>query len=197
MQDKYLVFDCSTLGNPKKWDAPHTDTFSWPHLVHLAYRQYDKNYNLIENRSDIVYPTGYEIPSETTRLSKISQEEAVEKGIPIREVLENFSQVVDNSTYLLAFNMQYNFNAVAAAFFREKIEHRMFQTERFCIMKESTYFCKIPGRNGKFKWPKLQELHLKLYGEKYENPNRADADAEAAANCLFKLIQMDEIDIFF
>ncbi len=196
-KDRYLVFDCSAIGKPKRWNAPHTDTFNWPRMIHLAYRQYDDEYNLLDEGSDLVDLMGMELPYETARLSGIDQQMIDEEGRPVKEILAEFQEVIDESNYLFAFNMRFNFNVLAAAFYRAGIENRLFQLEKYCIMKESTYFCKLPGKDGRYKWPTLQELHQKVFGTKYENVNRADADVKAAADCLFKLIEMDEIDIFY
>lgn len=193
--DNYLVFDCSTIGKPKRWNASHTDTFNWPRLVHLAYQLYDEDQNLIESGNELVKPAGFEIPYESTKVHGIAHEQAVEEGKPIEDVLTNFRDVVDRANYLFAFNMRYNFNVLAAEFIRADIKHRMFQTERFCIMKETTYFCKIPGKDGRFKWPTLQELHTKVFGEEYSDQNYADEDVAAASRCLFTLLKRDEIDL--
>lgn len=195
--EKYLVFDCSTVGKPKRWNAMPTDTFNWPRILHLAYRLYDADYNLLEKNDYIIHPDGTEIPEETARLHHIDQAMAEKEGRPIAEVLSEFQKVIDISSYAFAFNMQLNYNTLAAAFHRAGIEQRLDQTERYCIMEESTFFCKLPGRDGRYKWPTLQELYQRVYGKKYEGAYRADKNVEASANCLFALIKADQIDIFF
>jgi len=63
-------------------------------------------------------------------------------------------------------------------------------------MQESTYFCKLPGKGGRYKWPTLTELHIKLFGTKFEDAHDALADTTACAKCFFKLVEIEAIDIF-
>jgi hypothetical protein len=53
-------------------------------------------------------------------------------------------------------------------------------------MVSSTHYCRIPGRYG-FKWPKLDELHTKLFGSAFAGAHSALADVNACARCYFRL----------
>jgi hypothetical protein len=53
-------------------------------------------------------------------------------------------------------------------------------------MQKSTNFCKIPGPDG-FKWPKLSELHIRLFGEDFEDAHDAASDINATAKCFWKM----------
>lgn len=60
---------------------------------------------------------------------------------------------------------------------------------------ESTEFCAIPGgKGGKYKWPKLEELHEILFGEKFDMAHNAAADVEATARCFLELVRLDVIE---
>jgi hypothetical protein len=45
-------------------------------------------------------------------------------------------------------------------------------------MRASTDYCKIPGPYG-YKYPKLSELHIKLFGEDFKEAHDASADTNA------------------
>jgi hypothetical protein len=53
-------------------------------------------------------------------------------------------------------------------------------------MESSVDYCKIESKYG-YKWPKLSELHIKLFGEDFEGAHNALADIEATAKCFWKL----------
>ena len=53
-------------------------------------------------------------------------------------------------------------------------------------MKSSTNFCRIPGNYG-FKWPKLSDLHIKLFGKDFDEAHNALADIRATADCFWEL----------
>lgn len=192
----YLFFDVETVGFPKKWNSPHTDTFNWPRMVQIAWVLYDKDREILERESHIIQPEGFEIPYEAERIHKISTERAREEGSELRGVLKTFAKTIDKAQYIIAHNLNFDENVVGAEFHRKSIEQRLFSTERYCTMREGTYFCRLPGKDGRLKWPSLGELHLKLFGEKFANAHDALADTEACARCFFKLVDMEEIDIF-
>lgn len=56
-----------------------------------------------------------------------------------------------------------------------------------CTMLSSTEFCNLPGRYGKPKWPKLEELHEILYHKKFDNAHDAMADVYATRSCYYEL----------
>ena len=54
-------------------------------------------------------------------------------------------------------------------------------------MKNSIDYCKLPGYHGEYKYPKLQELYRKLFGQSFSNAHDASADTEATKKCYFEL----------
>ena len=191
----YLVFDCSAAGRPKNWKAYPTDTFSWPRLIHLAWILFDDKYKKIESSNDIVSPENYELTPEIEKFSNVTQKRAEEEGKPLKDVLTNFSTAVDKAEVVFAHNLRFNENVVLAEFHRMNMPQRLAVSESYCIMQESTYFCKIVGKGGKLKWPALSELHQRVFGKPYNNPNDAFHDTIAAAKSLFVLIEAGQIDV--
>jgi DNA polymerase III epsilon subunit-like protein len=49
---------------------------------------------------------------------------------------------------------------------------------------------KLPGKYGRYKWPKLAELHQVLFGEPFEGAHGALADARACMRCYFRLTEL-------
>src|SRR6056297_144736 len=190
-----LVFDCSAAGRPKNWKAYPTDTFSWPRLIHLAWILFDDKYKKIESGNDIVSPENYELTPEIEKFSHVTQKRAEEEGKPLKDVLNNFSKAVDKAEVVFAHNLRFNENVVLAEFHRMNMPQRLAVSESYCIMQESTYFCKIVGKGGKLKWPTLSELHQRVFGKPYNNPNDAFHDTIAAAKSLFVLIEAGQIDV--
>ena len=62
-------------------------------------------------------------------------------------------------------------------------------------MEISTNFCAIPSTNGYggYKWPKLSELHMKLFGTQFEDSHNAMADVEATAKCFWEMKRLQVI----
>ena len=61
-------------------------------------------------------------------------------------------------------------------------------------MKESIDFCAIPFLQG-YKYPKLQELYLKLFRKEFSNAHNSSADTQATMECFFELKKRNIIRI--
>ncbi len=189
----YLFFDVETTGLPRSWKRPVSDTFNWPRMVQIGWVAYNEQQELTDEQSYIIKPEGYEIPYESERVHRISTERALEEGADLKEVLQKFSKAINAADYILAHNMNLDEKVVGAEFIRKSVNHHLFNSERYCLMQEGTWFCKIPGKDGRYKWPTMQELHFKLFLKKFENSYDALADAKACAKCFFKLNELEDI----
>ena len=191
----FLFFDVETTGMPRNWKAPVSDTFNWPRMVQIAWQAYDKDRLCTDAQEFIIKPEGWEIPYEAERIHKISTEKALEEGVELKGVLQQFAKAIDEAEYIIAHNLNFDEKVVGAEFIRNSIEHRLYSSERFCTMQESTYYCKLPGKGGRFKWPTLSELHQKLFGVRFADAHSAMADTQATANCFFRLLDIEAIDV--
>ncbi len=193
----HLFFDVSAEGKPKNWKAAPTDAFSWPRLVHLSWLLYNEDRELVDSRNDLIKPEGFEISEATERIHKIDPVKIHEEGTPLREALKAFSDVVDKAEYLIAYNIKFNSHVLGAEYYRKGMSHRMFSSEQYCLMQEATWFCKIKKPGGGYKWPKLMDIHEKLYdGKHYAQANNAHADVSAVAVMFYNLLDLEAIELF-
>ncbi|MCK5474948.1 MAG: 3'-5' exonuclease [Candidatus Pacebacteria bacterium] len=182
----YLFFDTETTGLPKKWDAPVSDLENWPRLVQIAWLYFDENGNEISNKSEIIKPEGFTIPEEASNVHGISTKSAMEKGIDLKEVLKEFSNIMGKTKFLIAHNMSFDEKIIDAEFIRKGIGKSLFSPEKICTKEASTQYCEIPGNYG-YKWPSLSELHIKLFGSDFDDAHDALVDVKACAKCFFEL----------
>ena len=182
----HLFFDTETTGIPGNWNAPLSDIDNWPRLVQIAWLQYDNKGRELSERSYIIKPEGFTIPHNASQIHGISTEQAEREGVALKKVLEEFSGLIDESTFLVAHNMGFDEKIIGAEFLREGIRNSLFQTERICTMKASTDYCKLPGNYG-YKWPKLSELHFKLFDDEFREAHNATVDIAACAKCFWEL----------
>lgn len=193
----YLIFDCSGISKPKNWKADFSDTFSWPRMIHLSWIILNEELKPIGDFDYIVKPEGFSIDATIEDFAKIDVEDVEKKGAPLLEILEKFSESVDQVEYMFAHNLTFNESVVAAEYLRKGINHNMFKKERFCIMQEATWYCKIPSKKGGYKWPSLSELHAILFNTKYTPANNARADVIAAARCFIMLKKIGQLEDLF
>jgi len=192
-----LIFDCSAIDKPKDWKAPFSDTFAWPRMIHLSWIILDKDLKPKEDFDFIVKPEGFAIDPTICKRTQIDVDDIEKKSKPLDEVLSAFDLSLDNVEYVLAHNLNFNENVLAAEYLRKSKNHSLFRKERFCLMQESTFFCKLPSKTGGYKWPTLTELHAIIFSKAYAPPNNARADVIAATRCFKALMMGKQLDDLF
>lgn len=188
----YLFFDTETTGLPKNWKAPVTDINNWPRLVQLAYLVFDDKGNKISGGDFIIKPDGFSIPPESSRIHGISTEKAIVEGKAILTVLQDFQSLINEADWLVAHNMSFDEKIVGAEFLRYKMKNGILEKRKICTMQSSTNFCAINGPYG-YKWPKLSELHYKLFRTGFEEAHNAAVDINATAKCFWELKRLGKI----
>ena len=182
----YLFFDTETTGLPKSWKAPVTDLGNWPHIVQIAWAVFDDAGTQLAFRDYMIKPEDFVIPESATAIHGISTERALKEGRPASEVLKEFSGEVRKAARLVAHNLDFDEKMVRVELLRQGMPEVFEKTPKICTMKSSTAYCKIPGPYGD-KWPKLSELHIKLFEVDFEDQHNAASDVLCCAKCFFEL----------
>ncbi len=190
----YLFFDTETTGLPRDWRAPLTDFDNWPRMVQLAYIVCDDAGNKITSRDFLIKPVGFSIPEDASRIHGITTEYARQNGMLLIDVLNEFYAILNKADYLVAHNMSFDEKIVGAEFLRNGVGNSLPAKTRICTMQSSTAYCGIPGPYG-LKWPKLSELHRKLFSDDFSNAHDAVADISATAKCFWELCRLGVIRI--
>ncbi|MFA7663153.1 MAG: 3'-5' exonuclease [Patescibacteria group bacterium] len=184
----YLFFDTETTGLPRNWRAAVEDVDNWPRLVQIAWALYRDGVK-VDSRDFIVKPEGFEIPVETSNIHGITTERAEMEGVLLQTVLGEFNNLVEQADFLVAHNISFDEMIVGAEFLRNNMANSLVFKQKICTKEMSTNFCAIPSANGygKYKWPKLSELHIKLFGTEFEDSHNSKADVEATAKCFWEM----------
>lgn len=180
MQQTYLFFD--------------TETTSIHHarLVQLGAKLTDGKGESIQQLDVIVRPDQFVIPSAATKIHGISTQMAIEKGEAIQKVLAQFSEMLLQATTLVAHNMDFDLTVMVGELQRlHQIStiDALLALPQICTMTSTSDFVQAAWSDyyGEWKWPKLQELHYKLFETYFDNAHNALADVEATAKCFFEL----------
>lgn len=190
----FLVFDTETTGLPRDKRAPLTDFDNWPRAIQIAWQLHDDKGHLVEAKSHLIIPEGFDVPYEAYKIHGISTEKATKDGIPLNDVLAEFEKAVDQSTYLVGHNIEFDINVMGCEFLRKGFQEKLTQKQVIDTVPETVEYCALPGgRNGGFKYPKLEELHHKLFGHGFDSAHNAIADVEVSARCFFKLMDIGVI----
>ena len=190
----YLFFDTETTGLPRNWKAPITDLANWPRMIQLAYFLSDAAGNKLAGGGFIIKPAGFTIPEEAARIHGITTERANKEGHDLLTVLRDFQAAIGRAEYLIAHNMSFDEKIVGAEFLRNKMPDTLPAKTRICTMHSSTDYCAIPGPYGN-KWPKLMELHSKLFHAGFDAAHNAAADVSAMIKCFWELKRLGIIKV--
>lgn len=184
--NRYLFFDTETTGLPKNYNAPITDLNNWPRLVQLSWILSDSDGKELRVKDFVIKPDGFTIPAESTMVHGISTEIAQREGTLLSNVLSEFIADLKSADNIVGHNIDFDKKIMGAEFIRAGLDETMLSKSTTCTMKSSTDYCKIPGKYG-YKWPTLQELHNKLFGEDFEDAHNSLNDIKATKKCFFEL----------
>jgi len=182
----YLVIDCETTGLPKNRNAPIHDVGNWPRVVQLAWALYDETRAMVETTACLIRPEGFVIPHDVQRIHNITTERALSEGKDLAETLQALALAAAKARVIIAHSLDFDVNVISAEYLRAGMTPPFGGKERICTMRQSAEFCGIEGPRG-FKWPKLSQLHQKLFGRDFEDAHDAGADVAACARCFFAL----------
>jgi len=150
-----------------------------PHIVQLAAILIDDDLGEIASINVIVKPDGWEVPEEAAQVHGITTEKAEKFGIPLIVALASFSNLCKVSDLLVAHNNYFDLGVLGFEYERLGKPNIMKEKNHFCTMNATTDLCRIPGKFGKYKWPKLIEAHEMLLGETFDGAHDALVDVRA------------------
>ena len=192
----FLIFDTETTGLPIDSRAPLSDFNNWPRMVQIAWQVHDDKGQLIDAQNHIVFPDGYEIPISAQSVHHISTDFARRHGKPLNEVLDLFLAAAANAKYLVGHNVNFDLCILGCEFLRMGRENplRQWTIVNTCTEKTAEY-CQLPGgKNGHFKYPKLEEIHKLLFNEGFDSAHNALAHVEATARVFLELVRRKVLD---
>lgn len=188
----FLFFDTETNGLPYDFKAPISDVDNWPRMIQLAWIQHDAQQNELSRGDYLIQPDNFHIHES---IHGITNDMATEKGRPALEVLEKFIEVLNKTTVLVAHNISFDEKILGAEFIRHNLPNPIHQLNKICTMESSVDFCAIKSGN-RFKFPKLEELHFKLFNEGFVGAHNAMVDVEALVRCFWGLKEKNVVSLY-
>lgn len=187
---KILTFDVETTGLPDRWPTIY-QTERWPFIVQISWMIYDSSNNKIIVEDHLVkLPKGYGIGPESTKIHGITTKRMLKEGKNIKMLLKKFMSDAKKCKILVAHNIQFDRNVIMVEQIRNgcKIKLNDLRKEEYCTMKHGKFVCnilKLNERTGKMqtKFPKLVELHEKLFKSKPNNLHNSMIDILVCLRC--------------
>jgi len=178
---KFLVYDTETTGLlPKK----KGDYQNYPYIVQFSYIVYDDiTDNIIKVVDEIIHiPDNVEIPEVASNIHNITTEMARNSKMNIIDCLLAFLYDCKEVDMVIGHNLEFDNEMVRCELERYKntceedevdiinLMSNFVKMKFYCTMKETIKFCNLVSffKNSTktyIKYPKLIELHDKLFGE--------------------------------
>lgn len=201
---KVLVFDTETTGLPDGYKVPYQQSSRWPHIVQFSFILYDLEKNKIINESDFIIdiPDTVVISPKSIEIHGITREISDKQGFDIKDILEIFQVCINAADYVVAHNINFDRNMVLAECYRNKLYHMesMFSQDKiyFCTMLRSKNWCNITAiskRDGEefIRYPKLLELHEKLFKTVPTNLHNSFIDVIVCLRCFYKMTHKSDL----
>lgn len=187
---KVLAFDVETTGIPN-WKIP-SDSPEQPHLVQLAgILANDETGEVIEKFDFIIKPDGWEITQETIDIHGITNEHALEHGIPEPVAVQKMLDLIDEDTTRVAHNRTFDQRLVRIALKRFFTDQEMEEWAR-----KDNFICTMwtARKHLGGKQPKLVDALKAVTGKDLEGAHNAMNDAQACLDLYFGLKSQNAIE---
>jgi len=202
-ETKVLLFDVETSGFISKKIPANDPEQAWAVQVGAILSTQNEDLDKINH---IIQANGREMNYHAQKIHGISIEQSETEGLPEIEVAEKFGLLLRQADMIVCHNFDFDW-----AFVYQMLERNIddlsdearsafyLDLPSFCTMKSKEVKQHVKARNvkGAIKWPKLIELHEKLFGEGFADAHDAFADITATKNCFFELIKQEIITIEF
>ena len=220
---KIAVFDTETTGLPKSKIINDLSLSLWPYIVQFSYIIYDTELQKIVKTVDLVIriPENINISDEVSDIHGITNFISQTSQYKMEDALRHFSN--DYLNYgidlIVGHNLSFDINMLKVELMREisnqnnLYDKRMFSQlleclndmkpdspELFCTMQKTIELCNLKAKSkyGKeyVKFPKLNELHMKLFNSSPRNLHNSLNDVLICLRCYYMLeYKVDIIEI--
>jgi DNA polymerase III epsilon subunit-like protein len=206
---RVLVFDTETTGLPQTKLLNPDTLHKWPTIVQFSYVIYDLSLNdIIESKDYVIkVPESILISEESSKIHGITNQISSKRGILIDEVLNEFFYYLRDVDWIIGHNINFDINMIKVELLRiiynNKLTRDQFKTYKYdlhfitnyknicCTLQDSIKFCNIQAidKYGRpyLKYPKLIELHQKLFDSLPNNLHNSFNDILVTLRCFMKL----------
>lgn len=196
MSELICFFDTETTGLPLfKSPSDHPDQ---PHIVDICALLYTQDGVLVDSFEAMVRPDGWEIPAAVTAIHGITNEMALEHGIPEREAVSGFMSIMAQAGLRVAHNVSFDDRILRIGlkrFMDDATADEFKDGPKYCTCQSSKNIVQCPptekmiraGFGKQFKQPTVAEALLHFTGEELVGGHRARPDTEACARIYFAM----------
>ena len=176
-------------------------------ILQISWIVADENGNELKKCGYIIKPTDFEIPEKCVKDLKMTKEKAMEEGSYFKDVINEFFKDLSGCCAIVGHNVSLDLFILSQELARNGIVSYIKKLPTYCTMLSSVDYCQLPIKDDEhdyerysfkypyrgYKYPKLEDLYLKLFYKSFDNSFDANSSAQAIFECFFKLIRIDRI----
>lgn len=190
---KILVFDTETTGFINKKEL---NLDAQPYIIQFAgilWELEDGKYKELW-RKDILIKPPIPIPYGASQVHHIYDIDIKDSPI-MQDSYEEMMNFLSQADIIIGHNIEYDESMIKLELKRLEKLHLYAPNQVLCTMKTTVDFCALQWNWARFKYPKLGELHKKLFGEYFVGAHDAMVDVEATLKCFLELEKQGVITV--
>lgn len=202
---RLLIFDTETTGLFPKYFNPteqniKNDIATLPYIVQFSCILFEtKQMRIIDTLNEVVkLPDEVNISQESINVHGITRSKS-NMGVSILECIDRFNELYNAADIIVAHNFKFDAQMIKVECVRNDKQYFLGNTQKtiYCTMQNSIDLCNIIVKNklGDYKkFPKLEELHEKLFQMVPHNLHDSYHDILITLRCFLKM--SNNIDVF-
>ncbi|MDD2516345.1 MAG: 3'-5' exonuclease [Candidatus Gracilibacteria bacterium] len=190
---KAFIFDTETTGFTVKGGRLDEQPYIIQFAGILGEISKEKGFKEIERVNFLIKPR-ISIPFASSQVNGIYDKD-VENAPFVEEIFDEILRYLNTSDVIVGHNVEFDEEVVKHELERAGRKGDYQPSKIVCTMRSSTDFCQLQGRGISFKPPKLNELHLKLFGERFSGAHNAMIDVEATTRIFEELVKKGIIEL--
>lgn len=182
---KIFVFDTETTWFINKKE-PSLEV--QPHIVQFAWILWEiKDGKFVEEKKvNILINPKSPIPYAASQVHHIYDIDV--KNAPfIEDLIEEIISYINDPDIIIWHNIEYDIDMIKLELKRLNLEYKFNPKQIICTMKTTVDYCALEWNWNRFKYPKLWELHKKVFWEYFIWAHDALVDVEATLRCFIEL----------
>ena len=190
---KIFVYDTETTWFINKKE---TNLDLQPKIVQFAWILWELKEGIFteEKRINILINPKIPIPFWSSQVHHIYDIDIKDSPF-IESVIDEILSYINEPDITIWHNIEYDEDMIKLELKRLKQEYKYKPKQTVCTMKNSVNFCAIQWNWARFKYPKLWELHKKLFWEYFIWAHDAMTDVEATLRCFIELVKQNVITV--
>lgn len=161
-------------------------------IIQLSYMIFDEKYHLIKTVNKYVKDRLVSVKS--LEVNKINNLTLRLKGESFDKIMKELILDLSECKVIVGHNITSDIRII-----NKNYSHHcdLFENkEIYCTMRNGKSLCELKGKDGRAKYPKLEELYFQLFNKKPKNCHDALKDVEYTAECyLYMRFTFDELKL--